>query len=102
MGKIPPRQLKPIFLGEWIDAIPGCDRKGAADAAGIEISYISNLSSGKKANPSSIIMLALSEYLGITVNDLYRPPPSKTTLKELADLSPAARETLIRERRRSK
>jgi transcriptional regulator with XRE-family HTH domain len=98
MGKGPPLPRKKIFLGEWIDAIPGCSPKGAADATGIEESYISNLSAGRKRNPSSLIMLALSNYLGITVNDLYRPPPSKITLKELSDLSPVARETLIRGR----
>lgn len=102
MGKTPSLLRKSIFLGEWIDAIPGRTRKGAAGAAGIKESYISNLSSGRKANPSSLVMLAVSEYLGITVNDLYQPPPSKTALKELATLSPSAREALMRGRKPGK
>ena len=99
MGKGPTLPSKKIFLGEWIDAIPGRTPKGAAAAANVTESYVSNIAGGKKANPSSLVMLAWSEYLGITVNDLYRPPPSPTTLKELSNLSPAARETLLRTRR---
>lgn len=90
-----------IFLGEWIEAIPGRDRKGAAHAADVDISYVNNICGGTKENPTSLVMVAFAEYLGITIDDLYRAPPSNATLKELASLSPAAREALLRRRERN-
>jgi transcriptional regulator with XRE-family HTH domain len=94
---LPPRR---IFLAEWINAIPGKDRKGAAHAADIDISHVNNICTGRKENPSSLVMFALAQYLGITIDDLYHPPPSGATLAELAALSAAAREALLRRRGR--
>lgn len=96
MGKRPNLRPRKIFLGEWIGAIPGKSRKGAADAADVDISYVNNVCGGTRENPTSLVMLAFAEYLGITVDDLYRPPPSTSALKELATLSSAAREALLR------
>ncbi len=91
-----------IYLGEWIEAIPGKERKQAAHAADVEVSYVNNLCGNKRLNPSSLVMLAFAEYLGITVDDLYRPPPSSMVLKELSNLSAAARETFLRSNRKVK
>lgn len=95
MGKIPKRAYRVIYLGEWLKAT-GRDQKGAAEAANIDASYISNLIEGRKDNPSAAVMLELSEYLGITVNDLYRKPPSSSAIEALADVSPKARDSLTR------
>ncbi len=90
MGKIPQRKRPPIYLNEWIEAT-GRDIAGTAKAAGVEESYIRNLIAARKDNPSSHNMLLISEHLGVTVNDLYQPPPTGQALKALSSLSPQAR-----------
>jgi len=99
MGRLPKRTLRKIYLGEWIEAL-GRDRKDVAAGAGIDVSYVNNLIGGGKGNPSAHVMLALSEYLGISVNDLYRPPPPKPTIESFLQLSAAARESLFGRNRR--
>lgn len=91
-SSLPPR---PIFLREWIDALPEKTRKGAAAAGGVGISYVNNICKGKRTNVSNIVMAGFANYLGITIDDLYRRPPSVAALSELSTVSPAARQALI-------
>jgi transcriptional regulator with XRE-family HTH domain len=95
MGKLPRRQYRNIYLDEWL-AATGRDRAGAAVAGGVDQSYLANMVAGRKMNPSAHVLLAISEYLGITVNDLYRPPPPESLVSRFGDISPAARDALIR------
>lgn len=95
MGKLPQRKYRDLHLGEWLKAT-GRDQKRCAEAAGVDASYISSLIDGRKRNPSAAVMLDISEYLGITVNDLYRKPPPLSAIESLAGLSPTARNTLSR------
>jgi transcriptional regulator with XRE-family HTH domain len=98
MGKIPKRQHRQLFLAEWIEAT-GHQTGAVASAAGVDQSYISNIIAGRKGNPSAHVLLAVSEHLGVTVNDLYRRPPPTSVLEHLSSLSPAARTTLSGRRR---
>lgn len=95
MGKLPKRHYRAFYLREWLDAT-GRDQIGAAAAADVDASYISNLIRGRKPNPSAHVMLLISEYLGVTVNDLYRKPPPQAALDAISGLSPKARDSLTR------
>ena len=97
MGKSPRLARRRIWINEWIAAIPGATQAEAAEAAGVSQPYLSNMGRGHKSNPSARIMLAISEYLGISVNDLYRSPPSQAAIESLGGLSPAARDVLLRQ-----
>lgn len=99
MGKLTKRTYKRIYLGEWLDAL-GQDQKGTADAAGVNPSYISNIVSGRKTNPSGYVMQAIADHLEITMNDLYEPPPSHSAVAMLNGLSPEAREVLLQSSKR--
>ena len=98
MGKVPRRVLRPIFLDEWLTRT-GRDRAGAAKAADVDISYINNMIGGRKMNPSAHVMLGISDYLGITVNDLYHKPPPDSHISSLGELSPGARDALLNARK---
>lgn len=94
MGKLPTRTYRKLYLQEWLE-VTGHEQGGAAASAGVDASYISNLVAGRKPNPSAHVLLAISEYLGVTVNDLYRRPPPESSLTALSELSPGARSILI-------
>lgn len=99
MGKSQKPASRPLFLGEWLDKF-GVSQTVAAAQIGVEQSYIANLVSRKKDNPSALKLLVLSEFLGITVNDLYQMPPAETAITPIAKISPKAREALIENRRK--
>lgn len=98
MGKTPRRTYRPIYLQEWLEAV-GAKPADVARAAAVGESYISNIIAGRKENPSAHVLLAISEHLGITVNDLYRRPPPESSLSHLTSLSPAALDALLRGRK---
>jgi len=79
--------FRPLFIGEWI-ARSEKQPRDIAVAVGVTEAYMSELISGRKKNPSAQLLLAISEELGVTVNDLYRKPPSAATLEKLGNLSP--------------
>lgn len=95
-GKQPSLPPQPLWVGNWIDAIPGRTRKEAAARANIDESYISNMSDGKiLKNPRAVTLRAISDYLGIKINDFYGPPPPPAVLRELLRFSPETREALL-------
>jgi transcriptional regulator with XRE-family HTH domain len=51
-------------------------------------SYVSSLVSGKKKGTPTLL-LEISEWLGITVNDLYRRPPSRDAVASVEEMTPA-------------
>ena len=59
-----------------------------AKAVEIGEPYLSQLISGEKRNPSAVLLFEISEVLGLSVNDLYRPPPAPGTTRALEGLSP--------------
>lgn len=79
----------PIYLGEWLSVL-GVRPVDVAKAVEVTESYLSELIAGTaKLNPSSALMFAISEFLGLSVNDLYRPPPPKSALQGSRALNPS-------------
>lgn len=94
MGKQAKNDPPPIYLGDWLDEFEW-DNGRAAEAAGCDQSYISNIVANRKPNVNVLILLRLSEKMGVTINDFYRKLPNKTQLAALKDLSPKAQATLL-------
>lgn len=94
MGKKPKLEPRPIYLGAWLDLFD-VDVTKAAKAAGVTQGYVSNIIANRKPNVNVLILLSISEMLGITVNDMYQRPPTAEQTAAMAGLSPQARESLI-------
>jgi hypothetical protein len=94
MAKSRDAEAPQIHLGAWLEEFE-IDNGEAARAAGCDQSYISNIVAGRKPNINVLYLLKLSEYMGVTVNDFYRPLPSKPHLSALKDLSPKAQSALL-------
>lgn len=87
---MPPKQrlqYRKLYIGEWIARLKRKPRE-IADAVGISEPYMSLLISGEKKNPSGRLLLAISEELRITVNDLYAAPPPESAIKAAENLTP--------------
>ena len=83
------RPFRRLFIGEWLARL-GKKQAEAAAAVGVTTPYMSELISGKKTNPGHEVLLDLSEWLGLTVNDFYRPPPPREQVEAVSkDLSAA-------------
>lgn len=93
MGKLPKRQYKPLFVGDWIDAT-GHQQNVVAKAAGVSQSYISNLSGGRRSNPSAFVLKAIADQIGVAMDDFYMAPPAQTDMVRLRQISARARESL--------
>lgn len=89
-----------IHLGDWLELLETSVSE-AADIAGCGQSYISNIISGRKTNINVLYLLKLSDHLGVTINDFYRPLPNRSQLTALQNLSPKAQATIL-ERQRKK
>lgn len=87
-----------IYLSEWLSRL---GRRPVELARHLDVgeSYISNLRSSKKSNPSIGLLIQMSDFLGITVNDLVKPPPKATSIEELKGYSQGAIDKLLEPRR---
>lgn len=83
-----------IFLGDWLEFFE-VGITEAAGIAGVTQPYISNIVANRKPNVNVLILLRLSEQLGVTINDFYRPLPSRTQLNALKSLSPKAQAAIL-------
>lgn len=102
MGKKSKPKLFQIYLGEWLEFLD-LDVGEAAKIAGCDQSYISNIKRGTKSHVNVLYLLALTEDQGITVNDLYRKPPTKLQQAHLQEYSPQAQALILgRVRRKPK
>jgi transcriptional regulator with XRE-family HTH domain len=81
------KDLPPLYLGPWFARL-GRKPSEIARKVGIEESYLSLLISGDKKNPSAAIVYAISEELGISMNDLYRHPPERDVTNAIVKLRP--------------
>jgi plasmid maintenance system antidote protein VapI len=88
-----------IFLGQWLDFFEK-DVTEAAKAAGCSQSYVSNIIANRKPNVNVLLLLRISDLLGITVNDFYRPLPKKSELEALKELSPKAQAAILEKQRK--
>jgi transcriptional regulator with XRE-family HTH domain len=96
MGKAPatrqrrrvPVRARTLYLGQWL-AVLGRKPGEVAKAIGCNEGYMSLLVSGKqKRNPSSELILDISDELGVSVNALFSPPPARDVAGEAGKLSP--------------
>jgi hypothetical protein len=88
-----------IYLADWLELFE-VQVIEAAKIAGCGQSYISNIMANRKPNVNVLFLLRLSEHLGITVNDFYRPLPNRSQLTALKNLSPKAQATLLARQQR--
>lgn len=99
MAKKPTLPQRPIFLGLWLNLFE-IDVTEAAKAGGVTQGYVSNIIANRKPNVNVMILLPISEMMGITINDLYHRPPTNEQTAAMAALSPQARESLVQLKRR--
>lgn len=86
-------QFRKLFIGEWLNRL-GKKPVEAANAIGVTEPYMSEIISGKKKNPGHAILFDLSEWLGISMNDFYRQPPSRAAVEAVENLNPSQLATL--------
>lgn len=91
---LPRKPLPQLFLSEWLARLKKKQQE-IAKAAGIGKSYMSQIVSLQKDDPSAAIVFWISEALGVTVNDLYRPPPTRAEIDKLREYRRATIESLI-------
>lgn len=99
MGRRTAQEPREIFLGDWLRLF----EKGpveAAKIAGCSQSYISNISRGARSNINALYLLRLAEWLGVSVDDFFRPVPSQAHIAALAQLSPKGQASILNRRRR--
>ena len=94
MGKLAYEEPPEIYLGAWLEEFDVSVGK-AAEIAGCDQSYISNIIANRKPNINVLYLLRLSDEMGVTVNDFYRPLPNKSQLAALKNLSAKAQATLL-------
>lgn len=94
MGKSSKPEAREIYLGEWLDR-KGIGKSEAAAIAGCTQGYISNISRGARAHVNALYLLALSEKMDITVNDLFQPPPPTAHIESFARLSDKAQKAIL-------
>jgi transcriptional regulator with XRE-family HTH domain len=96
MGK-PTVHFRPIYLNQWLEALE-MDQKTLVERTGLSQGYLSNIGSGRRGNPTMASLHAIATAMGISFNDLFRPPPSDAAMSELQELSPSAGKALLRAR----
>jgi len=88
------KQIRKLYLNQWLVRL-GKRPVDLAKHLGVGQPYITNLGKGTKSNPSVPILLEMSEFLGITVNDLFKEPPKARSVEELRGYSPSAVRQLL-------
>lgn len=88
-----------IYLGQWLDFFEE-DVSEAARQASCTQGYISNIIANRKPNVNVLILLRISEWLGVTINDFYRPLPKKSELQAFKKLSPKAQAAILQKQRK--
>lgn len=75
-----------LQLGQWLAALDLQQIDVAKDAK-IGRAYMNNLINPKNPEkppkPSALVMLRVSRAMGVSVNDLYAPPPTKAEIARL-------------------
>lgn len=98
MAKQAPPAHPPVYLAEWLTRLDVRPVE-LAKAGLLSEGYVSLLRSGKRVNPRPALLMKIGEFLGITWTNLYRPPPSPSTIAEVEELDPR---TLDRLRKRQR
>lgn len=82
------RQFRLLYIGQWIRAL-GARPVDIAKTTGINEGYLSELINGRKKNPSGHTLAVISDFLGIPMSYLYRPPPSQDVIESVSEMDPA-------------
>lgn len=78
-----------LRLSEWMDRL-SIKSVDLAKELGISESYVSDLRSGRlKKQPGVQLLLRISDFMEITVNDLYTRPPPRDAIRGTERLKPA-------------
>lgn len=93
-SKPPERDLEPLYVGEWIE-VAGKKQHEVVKATRISQPHISNMSNGRRPNPSAARLRKIAQFLGIGTDDLYQPPPPKEQSDRYRTLSAGAKSLLI-------
>ncbi len=92
-----PQEPPELFLGEWLDRL-GLQQKEVAQAAGITPAYLNNLVNPAKLkqrkNPRIAVMLRISAAIGVSINDLYKRPPTRAEADRLRQFQPSTIDAL--------
>lgn len=83
----PEPPLQTLYLGQWLHAL-GKRPVDVVRGTGINEGYISELISGKKKNPSTKYSFLIATFLGLKVDDLYKPPPDREFIKRAKAMDP--------------
>ena len=82
------RRARTLYIGEWIRVL-GRKQVEIMRLTGINEGYLSQLVNRERINPSADILATIAEALGIDVQALYRPPPSRAAIDEIGSLDRA-------------
>lgn len=81
-----PGPSEQLHIGQWLSALDLQQIDVARDAK-IGRAYLNNLINPKNPDkppkPSALVMLRVSRAMGVSVNDLYAPPPTKAEIARL-------------------
>jgi hypothetical protein len=94
MGKHGKPEVRTIFLGDWLEHFQVGPSK-AAEIAGCDQSYISNIIAGRKNNINVLYLLRLSEHFDLNINDFFRPLPHPSQIAALQGLSSKAQAAIL-------
>jgi hypothetical protein len=100
MAKRGNSEVRPIFLGDWLTHFEVGPTE-AAEIAGCDQSYISNIIAGRKSNINTLYLLKLSEHFDLSINDFFRPLPHKSQIAAVQALSPKAQAALLNPKRKN-
>jgi len=95
------RRNRRLYIPEWLES---SGRTAAALATHINVKppYVSELLRGEKPVSNLDRAYDIADFLGVTIDDLYRPPPSDDQLSAVSQLSPATRSRLLEQSRKAK
>jgi transcriptional regulator with XRE-family HTH domain len=86
----------PLFVGPWIQKMRFRPSE-VARGTGINEGYLSQIISGKKGNPSRLVLHKIAKFIDIPMEYFNRPPPTTQFLTEVANYDPVVLQK-IRER----
>lgn len=81
------KRMRKLYIREWADRL-GRKQVEVAKAAGVGQSFMSLVFKGEKPGMSVEALLGISELFGLSVNDLFRPPPERDVTERFAQLRP--------------
>lgn len=89
------REPKPLYIGRWIKALK-LKKVDIAKTSGYSGPYITQLAKNTRINPSNECASSIADAMGLTLDDLRKPPPPAEALEQTSGLSPAILERLRR------